>query len=178
MSNVIQEMKDNLCKIGEFELVDHINNAPSAEWSKALEYTRYLVAIHGSREALHRKIRSDIVSYLWGLAAPCDDGSYLRLRILIRVEQLVRECSDIADIEVELMTLAATWDASFEHFANLHRLSQLVVSSDFEELRRSLPSTNASTKSYVQVFGRAFHYFKMADMTGIDYAEVLMEDEL
>lgn len=178
MDDVIKEMRDNLCKVGEFELVDHINNIPSAEWSRALEYTRYLVAIHGSREALHKKVHSDIISCLWGLAVPRDDGSYLRLRILIRVEQLVRECSDIADIKVELMTLAATWDASFEHVSNLHELSQLVVSSDFKELRRSLPSTNVSAKSYMQVFGKASHYFKMGDMVGIDYAEVSRESEL
>ena len=61
---MIKEMRDNLCKVGEFELVDHINNIPSAEWLRALEYTRYLVAIHGSREALHKKVHSDIISCL------------------------------------------------------------------------------------------------------------------
>ena len=76
------------------------------------------------------------------------------------------------------MTLAATWDASFEHVSNLHELSQLVVSSDFKELRRSLPSTNVSAKSYMQVFGKASHYFKMGDMVGIDYAEVSRGSEL
>lgn len=175
---MIKEIRDNLCKAREFELVDHIDNIPSAERLRALEYTRYLVAIHWSREALHKKISSDIRSYLWGLAVPCDDGSYLRMRILIRVEQLVRECSDITDIKVELMTLAATRDASFDGVSDLHKLSQLVVRGDFEELRRNLPSTNVSTKSYVQVFGKALHYFKMGDMVGIDYAEVLKEGEL
>ena len=178
MDDVIKEIRDNLCKVGEFELVDYINNTPSAERSKVLEYTRYLVAIHGSREAIHRKVRSEIISHLWSYAAPQDDGSYLRLRILIRVEQLVRECSDIADVKVELMTLAAARDASFEHTADLHKLSRLVVLSDFDELRRSLPSTNVSTESYMQVFGRAYHYFRMGDMVGIDYAAVAKAFEL
>ena len=178
MDDVIKEIRDNLCKIGEFELVDYISNTPSAERSRVLEYTRYLVAIHGSREAVHRKVRSEIISHLWSHAAPQDGGSYLRLRILIRVEQLVRECSDVDDIEDELLTLAAARDASFDGVSDLHKLSQLVVRGDFDELRRNLPSVAVSTKSYVQVLGKAHHYFKAGDMVGIDYAAVMKEPEL
>lgn len=178
MDDVLKELRANLCKVGEFDLADQIDDIPSAELLRMLGYTRYLVAIHGSREALHRRARFEITARLWDHAVPYDAGSYLRLRILIRVEQLVRECSGIADIEGELMTLAAARDASFGHFADLHKLSQLVASGDFEELRRSLPSTDVSTKSYVQVLGRAHHYFRMGDMVGIDYTAVIKESEL
>ena len=175
---MIKEIRDNLCKVGEFDLADHIDKVQPVDRSKALEYTRYLLALHGSREAAHTKIRNEILSVLWGYVTPYDDGSYLRMRILIRVEQLVRECSDIADVEVELMTLAAARDASFDGVSDLHKLSQLVVQGDFEELRRNLPSVAVSTKSYVQVLGKAHHYFRMGDMVGIDYAAVTKESEL
>lgn len=178
MSDVTQEMKGNLCKIGEPALADQIDNIPSAEWLRVLEYTRYLVAIHGSKEALHRKVHSEIISHLWGHAVSCDDGSYLRLRILVLIERMVRECQDITDIEVELITLAATWEVSFLSVANLHELSQLVALGDFKALRQSLPPTNISTKSYVQVLGKARHYFKTGDMVGVDYAAVVKEVEL
>ena len=177
MSDVIQEMKDNLCKIGESALADQIDNIPSAERPRVLEYTRYLVAIHGSREILHKKVHSEIISYLFGHTVPKDTGSYLRLRILILIERMVRECQDITDIEVELITLAATWEVSFLSVANLHELSQLVALRDFQALRQSLPPTNISTKSYVQVLGKAHHYFKMGDMVGVDYAAVAKEVE-
>ena len=175
---MIKEMRDNLCKVGEFDLADRIDKVQPVDRSKALEYTRYLLALHGSREATHAKVRNEILSVLWGYATPYDDGSYLRMRILIRVEQLVRECSDIADVEAELMALAAARDASFDGTSDLHKLSQLVVQGDFEELRRDLPSVAASNGSYVQVLGKAHHYFRMGDMVGIDYAAGTKESEL
>lgn len=175
---MIKEMRDNLCKVGEFDLADRIDRVQPADRSKALDYTRYLLALHGSREATHAKVRCEILSVLHTYATPHDGGSYLRMRILIRVEQLVRECSDIADVEDALMALAAARDASFDGTSDLHKLSQLVVRGDFEELRRNLPSVVPSTKSYVQVLGKAHHYFRMGDMVGIDYAAVTREDEL
>ena len=72
-----------------------------------------------------------------------------------------------------MAVLAAALDASFGHTADLHKISRLATLSDFKELRRSLPFTNVSTKSYAAVFGRAHYYFKVGDMVGIDYAEVL-----
>jgi hypothetical protein len=178
MDDVVKETRDNLCKVGEFDLADQIDNIPPAERIEMLEYTRYLVAIHGSGEILHKKTHSEIISHLWARVVPYDDGSYLRLRILVRVEQLVRECSDIADIEAELMILAAAHGASFGHVFDLHRLSQLVTLGDFDELRRILPSTDVDTQSYVQVMGKAHHHLKMRGTVGIDHAEVLRGVEL
>lgn len=175
MDDVTKEMVANLCKVGEFDLADRIDKVQPVDRSKALEYTRYLLALHGSREATHTKARTEILSVLWGYVTPYDDGSYLRMRILIRIEQLVRECSDVDDIEVELLALAAARDASFDGVSDLHKLSQLVVRGDFEELRRNLPSVAVSTKSYVQVIGKAHHYFRAGDMVGIDYNKVLQE---
>lgn len=65
-------------------------------------------------------IRSESESHLWGQAVPHDYGSYLRLTILIRIEQLARECSDIDDIKGELMALAAARGTSFEHIAGAY----------------------------------------------------------
>lgn len=175
MDDVTKEIRANLCKVGEFDLADRIDKVEPVNRSKALEYTRYLLALHGSREATHTKIRTEILSVLWSYVTPHDDGSCLRMRILIRVEQLVRECPDVDDIEVELLTLAAARDASFDGVSDLRKLSQLVVQGDFEELRRNLPSVAVSTKSYVQVLGKAYHYSKAGDMAGIDYDKVLQE---
>ena len=92
MDDAVKEVKSNLYKVWEFDLADHIDNIPSAEWSRTLEYTRYLAAIHGSREALHKKVYSEVMAHLRDFVVPRDDGSYLRLRILVCVERLVREC--------------------------------------------------------------------------------------
>lgn len=132
MDDIVQEIRDNLCEVGESDLADRIDSAPSAEWPKMLEYTRYLVVTHGLKDTLHREVRSEIISHLWRSVVLGNDRSYLRMRILARVKQLVRECSDITSIEGELMTLAAAWDASFEHVADLHGLPQLVTLSDFD----------------------------------------------
>lgn len=169
MTSTINEISKNLCSVGEFDLASRVEGIKPADRDQALMYTRYLVALHGSREAFHLKLRADIVSGLWGYVVTNDDGSYLRARIRICVEQLVRECHNIEEIEPQLLALAAAYDASFESYTDLRTAAKLVVGMDFDGLRKTVGSGKVSMAACTQVIGKARFYAKSGSMVGVDY---------
>ena len=169
MTNTINEIVKNLCEVGELALAHRIRDIKPMDMDQALTCTRYLAALHGSRETLHLKLRADIVSSLWGYVSTDDEGSRLRAVILICIEQLVRGRLNIEEIEPELLVLAAARDASFETYADLRAVAKLVVDMDFNGLKKALVSTSVSTSSYTQVVGKARFYAKSGSMTGVDY---------
>lgn len=180
MTSSLNEIKRNLCKVGQFDLADALGpkSIPAREMAYVLKYTRGLIAINGHRSAFAARIKAEIVAGLWAYAASQDDGEYLRMRIMIAIERLVREQPDMESIHVELLTLAKAYEASYGRSHDLYELSQLVHRDDFMGLARVLSGLYPSTKSYTQVFGRAHHYRQIGDMNGIAYDQVLREVEL
>jgi hypothetical protein len=177
MASQLNEIKRNLNKIWQFDLVDALGpeSIPAREMAQVLKYTRCLVAINGCRSAFAARIKAEILAGLWGYAAGRDDGEYLRMRIMIAIEQLVREHNDIDGIRGELSVLATAYEVSYGESHDLYELSQLVHRADFTGLARALHGLCPSTKFYVQVFGRAHHYHKTGNMDGIAYDQVLQE---
>ena len=177
MNNQLNEIKHNLCKVGQFDLTDALGpeSIPAREMAHVLKYTRCLIAINDCRSAFAARIRAEIVAGLWAYAADQDYGEYLRMRIMIAIEQLVREHNDIDGIRSELLVLAAAYEVSYGKSHDLYELSQLVHHADFTGLAKALHGFCPSTKSYVQVFGRAHHYHKTGNMDGIVYDQVLQE---
>lgn len=179
MNNQLNEVKRNLCKVGQFDLADALGpeSIPAREMAHVLKYTRCLIAINGCRSAFVARIRAEIVAGLWVYAVGRDDGEYLRMRIMIAIERLVRENSDMESIRNELLVLTTAYEASFGRLHDLYKLSQLVHGDDFVGLTRVLSKVYPSTKSYVQVFGRAYQYHNTGNMDGIAYDQVLREVE-
>ena len=177
MDDSLNEIRRNLCIAGQFDLAGALGpkSIPARDMAQVLEYSRVLIAINSSRSLFGARIRAEILAGLWGYAASRDDGEYLRIRILVAVEQLVRECSDMESIHAELLVLAIAHEVSYGRSHDLHELSRLVYRGDFNGLVRALSGICPSTKSYTQVFGRAYHYHKTGNMDGIDYDQVLRE---
>ena len=93
MASLLNEIKHNLCKVGQFDLADALGpkSIPAREMAHVLKYTRSLIAINGCRSTFAARIKAEIVAGLWTYAASQDDGEYLRMRIMIAIERLVRE---------------------------------------------------------------------------------------
>lgn len=177
MSNQLNEIKRNLCKVGQFDLADALGpkSIPARELAHVLKYTRCLIAINGCRSAFAARIRAEILAGLWVYAADQDNGEYLRMRIMIAIERLVRENPGMESIRNELSVLTTAYEASFGRSHDLYKLSQLVHRADFTGLAKVLYGLRPSTKSYVRVFGRAYHYRNTGNMDGIAYDQVLRE---
>lgn len=177
MADQLREIKHNLCKVGQVDLADALGpeSIPAREVARVLKYTRCLVAINSCRSAFSARIKAEILAGLWGYAADQDNGEYLRMRIRMAIERLVREHNDIDGIRGELSVLAAAQEASYAESHDLYELSQLVHHADFTGLAKVLYGLCPSTESYAQVFGRAYHYRKTGDMDGVDYDQVLRE---
>ena len=97
------------------------------------------------------------------------------MHVLMAIERLVRECNGIDSIRSELLVLAVAQEVSYGKSHDLYELPQLVRRADFTSLAKALNGLCPSTKSYVQVFGRAYHYYRIGDMDGTDYDQVLHE---
>lgn len=179
MPNQLEEIKRNLCKVQQFDLADALGpeSIPARETARFLESTRALIAVNGCRSALSARTRAEIVAWMWGYAASQDDGEYLRMRVMMAIEQLVREQPGVENLRFELWTLTKAYEASWGESHDLHDLARLVQCTNFAELGRSLSGLHPSTKSYVQVFGRAYQYSQTGDMNSIAYARVLQEVE-
>ena len=179
MADRLEEIRRNLRKVHQFDLADALRpeNIPTRETASILEATRSLVAINGCRSALSARTRAEIVAWIWGYAAVQDDGEYLRMRIMMAIEQLVREQPSVENLRFELWALAKAYEASWGESHDLQELARSVQCANFVELGRSLLSLHPSTKSYVQVFGRAYRYLQTGDMDSIAYARVLQEVE-
>ena len=177
MGNQLSEIKNNLRKVGQFDLADTLGpkSIPESEVLHALEYSRYLMAISGSRTIFAAKIRADILAALWGYTDHQDDGERLRVHIMVAIERLVRGHPDIKDIHGELLVLATAYEIASMRSYDLYKLSQLVSRADFDGLKEALYGLCPSTKSYIQVFGRAYYYHDTGDMNGIAYDKVLQE---
>lgn len=180
MMSILEEIKHNLYKVGQFDLADALGlkGISESEVFRALEYSRYLVAINSSQSAFAAKTRAGILVTLWSYAHRQDDGEHLRVRILIAIEKLVREHPDIESIHEELLALATAYEVSFMRSYDLHKLLLLIGRADFDGLSKALYGLCPSTKSYVQVFGRAYYYRDTGDMNGIAYDRVLQEVDL
>lgn len=179
MNNQLNEIKRNLCKVGQFDLADALGpeSIPAREMAHVLKYTRCLIAINGCRSAFAARIRAEVLAGLWVYAADQNDGEYLRMRIMIAIERLVRENPDMESIHNEILVLTTAYEASFGRSHDLYKLSQLVHVDDFVGLTRALSKVHPSIKSYVQVFGRAYQYHNTGNMDGIAYDQVLQEVE-
>lgn len=177
MDEALAEARHNLRKVGEFDLANALGSKSTTAGgtTRAVEYSRYLVAINGSRSASAARIRAEILAVLWGYADHRDDGECLRVHILMAIEMLVREHPDIESIHGELLALATAHEVSLVGGYDSRGLAQLIQRADFEGLKRALHGLCPSTKSYVQVFGRAHHYRNTGDMDGIAYDRVLRE---
>lgn len=177
MDEILDEIQHNLRKAGQFHLADALGpkSIPKSEVFRALEYSRYLVAMNSSRSTFAARARADILAAMWGYADRRDDGECLRVHILVAIEQLVREHPDIESIHGELSALATAYEVSFMESFDLHKLTRLIGRVDFNGLKKALYGLCPSTKSYVQVFGRAYHYHNTGDMNGIAYDRVLRE---
>ena len=177
MTSTLEEVKRNLRTVGQFDLASALSSENiSARESEILEYTRYLVALNGCQFRYAMKTRADIIAALWGYTDSHSDGEWLRVIILIYVEKLVRECSDIRDILSQLEALAAAHAASFSRSFDLQELARLVGQRGFKELRSLLPPPD--TRAVADVIGRAYQYYKYGNMNGVDCNEVLEEAEL
>lgn len=177
MDDSLSEIKHNLYAVGQFDLAGALGpkSIPARDMAQALEYSRVLIATNSSRSSFAARVRAEIVAELWGYAVSRDDGEYLRVRILVAIEQLVRECFDMESIRAELLVLAIAHEVSYGRSHDLHELSRMVYRGDFNGLARALSGLCPSTKSYTQVFGRAYHYHKTGNMDGIDYDQVPRE---
>lgn len=164
MPSSLEEAKHNLCAVGQFDLADALGRT-AAKDPKILEYTRYLIALNGCRSRYAQRTRADIIAALWACVGNYSDDENLRIMILIRVEQLVRECSDIESIHGQLEALAAAYAASFSRSFDLQKLVWLVNRGDFDELRRLLPPPDM--RSAVDIFGRSYHYHRYGNMDGL-----------
>lgn len=180
MDETLAEARHNLRKVGEFDLAEALGSKSTAaeEMTRAVECSRYLVAINSSRSASAARIRTEILAVLWGYADPRDDGECLRVHILMAIEMLVREHPDIESIHGELLALATAHEVSLMGGYDSCRLAQLIQRADFEGLNRALHGLCPGTGSYVQVFGRAHHYRNTGNMDGIAYDRVLREASL
>lgn len=177
MDETLAEIQCNLHKVGQFDLADalRLKSIPKSEVFRALEYSRYLVAMNSSRSTFAARSRAGILDAMWGYADRRDDGECLRVHILVAIEQLVREHPDIESIHSELLALATAHEVSFMESFDLYKLTQLISRADFDGLKKALYGFCPSTKSYVQVFGRAYYYSNTGDMNGIAYDRVLRE---
>lgn len=177
MNNPLDEIRRNLHKVGQFDLASALEpeDIPARKVSKALEYSRILVAINGSQSAFITEVRVEILARLWGYVTNRDDGERLRVCILIAIERLAREHPDMESIHGELLVLAAAHEVSYGRSYDLHELSRLVRRADFIGLAKVLFGLRPGTKSYAQVFGRAYQYHKTGNMDGIAYDQVLLE---
>ena len=177
MDEALAEIQHNLRKVGQFDLASALmpESIPGSEVHRALEYSRYLIAINSSRSVSAARVRAEILAALLGYADRQDDGEFLRIHILIAVEKLVREHPDIESIHEELLALATAYEVSFKKAYDSHGLWRLAQRADFDGLKKALYGLCPSTKSYVQVFGRAYHYHDTGDMNGIAYDRVLQE---
>lgn len=177
MDETLAETRHNLRKVGEFDLADALGSKGTAaeEMTRAVEYSRYLVAINSSRSASAARIRTEILAVLWGYADHRDGGECLRVHILMAIEMLVRKHPDIESIYGELLALATAHEVSLMEGYDFRGLSQLIQRADFEGLNRALYGLCPGRESYAQVFGRAHHYHKTGNMDGIDYDWVLQE---
>lgn len=177
MANTLDEVKRNLCAVGQFDLASALgSNSSAVEGSKVLRYTRYLIALNGFRSHYAAKTRASIIAALWGYVESYSNDEYLRATILICIERLVRECHDINSIHGQLEALSAAYAASFDQLSDLRKLVRLVNLEDFDELRRLLPKPD--TNAMVNVFGRAYQYYKYGNMDRLAYNEALKEVEL
>lgn len=178
MVSMLGEVERNLRTVGQFDLADSLTSEwfPPAEAPRILEYTRYLIVLNGCRSSYAAKIRAEIIAALWGFIDNHSSAEQLRLAVLICVEQLVRECSDIKDIRYQLEALAAVYGASLSKSSDLQKLTRLVYKKDFDEMRGTLPPPDMHM--VVDVIGRAYRYYKYGDMNEPDYAEVLEEFKL
>nr|DAV65846.1 MAG TPA: hypothetical protein [Caudoviricetes sp.] len=122
------------------------------------------------------KTRADIIAALWGYTGSPSNEESLRVIILIYVEKLVGECSDIRSILGQLEALAAAYAAPFSRSFDLQELAQLVGQRNFKELRSLLPPPD--TRAVVNVVGKAYQYYKYGNMDRAAYNEVLEEIEL
>lgn len=177
MDETLAEIRHNLHKVGQLDLMSALvpESIPGSEVHRALEYSRYLIAINGSRSVSAARIRAEILAVLWGYADRQDDRGLLRVHILVAVEKLVREHPDIESIHEELLALATAYEVSFKEAYDSHELWWLVQRADFDGLKKALYGLCPGTKSYIQVFGRAYYYHDTGDMNGIAYDRVLHE---
>lgn len=180
MSNQLNEIKRNLCKVGQFDLADALGpqSIPARELAHVLKYTRCLVAINSCRSAFAARIKAEVLAGLWVYAADQNDGEYLRMRIMVAIEQLVREHSDMESIHEELLLLTVAHEVSFRRSHDLYELSQLVHRGDFAGLAKALAGLRPGTESYVRVFGLAYQYHDIGNMDAPAYGRVLREVEL
>lgn len=177
MTSTLEEIERNLRTVGQFDLASALGpeNIRARE-SEILEYTRYLVALNGCQFRYAVKTRADIIAALWAYTDSYSNEESLRVIILIYVEKLVRECSDIRSILGQLEALSAAYAASFSRSFDLQKLAELVSRRNFEELRSRLPPPDTCAR--VNVIGRAYQYYKYGNMNGVAYNEVLEEVEL
>lgn len=178
MDEALAEIRHNLRSAGQLDLAGALvpESISGSEVHRALEYSRYLIAINGSRSVFAARVRAEILAVLWGYADHQDDGESLRVHILIAVEKLVREHPDIESIHEELLVLATAYEVSFIGSYDLHELWRLVQRADFDGLEDALYGLCPGTKSYIQVFGRAYHYHNTGSMNGIAYNQALPDN--
>lgn len=179
MADTLTEIRHNLRKVGQFDLAGALGSKsiPAEKMAQVVEYSRNLVAMNSSRSTFAARIRAEILATLWGYADRQDNGERLRVHILMAVEKLVREHPDIESIYEELLALATAYEVSFMESFDLHNLTRLVYCASFDGLWKALHGLCPSTKSYIQVFGRAYHYRNTGDMNGIAYDRVLRETD-
>ena len=178
MDETLAEIRHNLRSAGQLDLADALvpESISGSEVHRALEYSRYLIAINGSRSVFAARVRAEILAALWGYADHQDGREALRVHILVAIEKLVREHPDIESIHEELLTLAAAYEASFKEAYDSHGLWRLARRADFDGLKKALYGLCPAMKSYVQVFGRAYHYHNTGSMNGIAYDQVLPDN--
>lgn len=177
MDEVLAEIRRNLRKVGQFDLANALGpeSVPTEGMARATEYSRYLVAVNSSRSTFAARIRAEILATLWGYADRQDGWGCLRVHILIAIERLVREHPDVESIHEELLVLATAYEVSLKGTGDHCELSRLVHCANLDGLKKVLHGLCPSTKSYVQVFGRAHHYHDTGNMDGIAYDRVLRE---
>lgn len=177
MNNKLGEIKYNLCKVGQLDLADALGpkSTPVREMAHVIKCPRNLIAINSCRTAFAARIKAELLAGLRVYAADRNNEEYLRMRILMAIKRLVREYNGIDSIRSELLVLATAQEVSYGKSHDLYELSQLVRRADFTGLAKALNGLYPSTKSYVQVFGRAYHYYRIGDMDGIDYDQVLQD---